>query len=86
MRGEDVAFGAEFAIALDEIDGQLVDLFEEAKAGGHQRLAGEEMAAGLLVFGHAGTRGDVARADVFFEGQAHDGGHSALSLFCNCSR
>src|ERR1035438_85830 len=78
--GDDVAIGAAVAILLEDVElidaaAQLVDFPEQADAGESERLAGEEASGGAAGCRNAGDAGDVAGADVFFEGEADDFGH-----------
>ena len=69
---------ASVAVVLMESYG-IVQLGEEREAGDDERFARQESAARLLRFGHAGLRSDIAGADIFFERDAHDGGHDNLA-------
>ena len=78
--GDDFAIGAAVAILLEDVElidaaAKLVDLPEQADAGENERLAGQETAGGAAGLRDAGDGGDIASADVFFEGEADDFGH-----------
>ncbi len=76
--GNDLIVLAAIAVALVQGDG-IVELGEQVETGDDERLAGQEPAARLLRFRHAGARRNVACPDIFFERHAHDGRHKSLS-------
>jgi hypothetical protein len=81
--GEFFACRAAIAIVLQQ-DDVVKHLVQHFGSGEDERLTRDKGSARTQTFRYASTAGYIARADILFEREAHDLGHSEPSSFCNC--